>query len=370
MQDYDHLVSLGRVAGQFVRVETTGNQFLAFAELRAFGTQTVGPTNLAPGGTASGLSEGYGSVFKDAIDGNGNGLFGDGSVWHSLDSDTPAFYEVDLEGDFYIDRIQIAPRSDAQQGSVENFRLTVFADDGAGNPGAVVWSGDYLPANAADFSWGTTDPGGVQGRHVRIERLDAAPRFMTFAEFAVFGSATPLGANVALGKPVTASPAGWGSSPGDGNDGDIDGDFYNPGFPVYHSATSAVGQFWEVDLDGRFRLDYLELFGRTDAATTTQYLVSVLDADRAVLLSETIDPVMTNTIQQYDHLLDLGGLEGRYVRLETTQAQFLAFAELRLFGTAVPEPATFLLALVGAAGLLGSVRRRRRRGAGVHTTGG
>src|SRR5688572_5640111 len=150
------------------------------------------PTNLAPAGTSTGSSEGFGTVFRDGNDGDRNGDYAAGSVWHTTDPDAafPSFYQVDLGGSFYLDRVQIFPRTDARQGTVENFRIDVFADNGAGDPGANVFSGSYLPANAAGGTWGTTDPGtatpgGTLGRFVRFERLDQAPTFLTFAEFEV-----------------------------------------------------------------------------------------------------------------------------------------------------------------------------------------
>ncbi|NQT38122.1 MAG: PEP-CTERM sorting domain-containing protein [Planctomycetes bacterium] len=369
VQDHDHAVDFTGMTGRFLRVETSRAEFLTLAEVRAFGSvapESIAPMNIAPGGTASGLSAAYGSSFEDGIDGRRDGAFGAGSVWHSLDNTNEApWYEVDLGKDFYIDRIQIAPRTDMRQGSVKDFRLTVFEDDGSGNAGAVVWSGDYLPGSTADYYWGTTDPGGAMGRHVRIERLGgtpvAAPPFLAFAELEIYGSETPLGENVALGKPVTASPAGFGTTIGAGNDGDIDGDFYNPGFPVYHSNGSAAGQFWQVDLESEYELDYVELFGRTDGGNTSQFLVSVLDGAGSLVASELIDSDVFATHQQFDHLLDFRGLDGQFVRVETTRPEFLAFAELRVFTTVVPEPSTIALAILGAGGLLVLNRRRKKR---------
>ena len=112
-------------------------------------TAAAAPLNLAPFGVATARSQGFGAVAADGNDGNRNGAFGAGSVFHTLDPDTAAFYQVDLGDSFYIDRVQIFPRTDARQGSVENFRLSVLADDGAGNPGPVVFDRNYVPVGAA-----------------------------------------------------------------------------------------------------------------------------------------------------------------------------------------------------------------------------
>src|SRR4051812_15539714 len=195
----------------------------AVALLAVAGGAWAAPINLAPFGTATASSEGFGASASDGNDGDRNGAFGAGSVFHTADPDRAAFYQVDLGDSHYLDRVQVFPRTDARQGSVKNFRLSVFADDGAGNPGAAVFTGTYVPTGAANYTFGTTDvgtaaPGGTRGRFVRLERLDGTPSFLTFAEMEVIGQATPLAPNVALGKPATASPPGFGATVAGGND--------------------------------------------------------------------------------------------------------------------------------------------------------
>ena len=348
------------IQGQFVKVQLNGvngagNPILSLNEVRVFGQDAVAPnTNLA---AAYGIAHQSSTLdwtprppAQNAIDGNRDGNYYNGSVAHTANSATPAWYEVDLGTQFYLDRVQIFPRSDARQSSVENFRLSVFSDDGAGSPGGLVWTKDFLTAGGnANYTWGTAELSGIEGRHVRLERLDASPNFMTFAEFEVIGQTTPLLSNLALNKPVTASPGGWGAVAGDGNDGDIDGSFYNPGHPVFHTSAAGVGQFWQVDLLSETALGYLDFFNRTDANTTTQFLLQVLD--------DSLTPVWNTVLDapEYDARLELGGVRGRYVRVETTQGQYLSFAEIRVF--AVPEPTT--LSLLGLGGL--ALLRRRRR---------
>ena len=98
---------------------------------------------------------------------------------------------MDLGVDAYIDRIQLIPRTDATQGVFGNFRLSIAEDDGAGNPGNVVFTQDYNTTTFESGTWATTDPDGARGRHVRLERLDNN-YWLTFAEFEVIGSQTPL----------------------------------------------------------------------------------------------------------------------------------------------------------------------------------
>jgi hypothetical protein len=317
------------------------------------------PINLAPSGVATASSEGFGAVAADGNDGNRNGVYAAGSVFHTQDPDTAAFYQVDLGDSYYIDRVQIFPRTDFRQGSVENFRLVVLGDDGAGNPGPVVFDRNYVPTGAANFTFGTTDPGtaaagGTRGRFVRLERLDGAPPFLTFAELEVVGQPAPLLNNVALGKPASASPPGFGATTAGGNDGNIGGDFYQGGFPVYHSAAQAAGLFFEVDLGEMVPLEYLELIDRGDGDTTTQFRVAVLDAERNEVYSTFLSSA---GLLNYDHAIEIAGTTGRYVRVETVGNEFLAFSEIRAFSV-VPEPGAGMMLVVGGGGML--VRRRRK----------
>ena len=157
-----------------------------------------GTTNLARFGTATATGADFGASIEDAIDGNRDGNFYNGSVFYgnAIPESPPLFYEVDLGVDAYIDRVQILRRTDESQAVFGNMRLTIYEDDGAGNPGAVSFTQDYLPTNFVVGTWGTTDPGasaagGAFGRHVRLERLDNN-YWLTFAEFEVIGSTSPL----------------------------------------------------------------------------------------------------------------------------------------------------------------------------------
>jgi hypothetical protein len=127
------------------------------------------PVNLALLGTATGSSEGYGTVFGDGIDGNRDGGFGNGSVWHSTghpETNPPSYFQVDLGADYYLDRLQIFPRTDAAQSSVQNFRLTVL-DSGSEQ----VFSQDFFTGadeSTNDVIWGTNALRNVLGQTVRI----------------------------------------------------------------------------------------------------------------------------------------------------------------------------------------------------------
>jgi hypothetical protein len=357
--------SLWRSTGPrfFIRLAT----IVVIVSLRASSAWALpGTSNLASAGTATATSTEFGASIEDGIDGNRDGNFGNGSVYYSSNgaANNPLFYEVDLGVDAYIDRVQVLRRTDADQGVFGNLRLTIFQDDGAGNPGAAAFQHDYLPSFQTG-TFATTDPGGsapggVFGRHVRLERID--PNYwLTFAEFEVIGSTTPLkftaANNLAAGKPVTSSsPPGYGAQTDSGNDGDVNADFYGAGAPVWHSTDAGAGQYWKVDLQNTYALDTIELFARGDGTNTSQYLISVLDAGQNVVGTRLVDNAAYNaSTPDFDHTIDALGLTGRYIRVETTRGEHLSFAELRAF--AVPEPTQ----LAGLGTLVVSVAARRRR---------
>lgn len=117
-------------------------------------------TNVAPSGTASASSEGYGAIAADGNDNNRDGTFGAGSVFHTLNETGPSWWQVVLPGARYLDHVRLFNRVDAVQGSVGNFRIT------ATKAGAQVFNRTFLPAIAADSNnsraWGTSALRGVQ----------------------------------------------------------------------------------------------------------------------------------------------------------------------------------------------------------------
>jgi hypothetical protein len=261
----------------------------------------------------------------------------------------------------YINRVQFLPRTDAVQNVFGNFNISVFPDDGTGNPSATAsFSHNYFTNNYFGPAFATADPGaaapgGANGRFVRITRLDNN-YWLTFAEMEVIGASTPLQhtliSDIALGKPVTtSSPAGFGSTASAGNDGNINGDF-NAG-SVYHSSANSVGEYWQVDLGADTPLAYANLFARFITNTTNQFNVQVFDSSLNLVDSVIVnnsDP--SGLTPDYDHAIDLTGVTGRYVRVATTSDSFLAISELQVFAApAVPEPSALALAAIGFVGL-------------------
>jgi len=331
-----------------------------------------GMTNLALGKTATSTRTDFGATVQAGVDGNRDGNFGHGSVFYeNADPAQPTyFYQVDLGANAYINRVQFMPRTDAAQNVFGNFNISIFPDNGAGQPAATAafsqnYHGSYFGDSFATVDPGAAAPGGASGRFARITRLDNN-FWLTFAEMEVIGSSTPLqytqSNNIAAGKAVmTSSPPGFGALLTSGNDGNISGDFNDPSRPVYHSSDHSVGEFWQVDLGANIPLAYAELFARAGANnnTTTQFKVSLLGSSMNVVDSVIVDNSDVNgPTPGYDHEIDFNGATGRFIRVETTTDSFLSFAELQAF--AVPEPSTLMLAAPGLVWLMGRRRLCRR----------
>ena len=143
--------------------------------------------NLARGGIASSSTggAGFGSVVEDAIDGNRNGAYGAGSVFHSTTA-AESWWQVDLQDTKQIGRVGVYLRTDCCID--RNFEMDVVVfDDADGN--SEVWRGTY---NGNPFyeltrrSFFVMDfPAPVSGRLVRVHHKNR-PNWLQLAEVEVY----------------------------------------------------------------------------------------------------------------------------------------------------------------------------------------
>lgn len=290
-------------------------------------------TNLSLSGTSSASSEGYNTISADGRDGDRNGNYNLGSVFHTLNETGPSFWQVVFPGVRYLDHVRVFARTDAVQGSVANFRII------ASKAGVETYNNIFLPSTAADANnsraWGTSALRGVEADTIRIQRVSnssPAVNFMTFAEFETWGSTTPLNAQLTA-QTVTASPAGSGTSANDAADGDINGNISAPGIPVYQSATAGIGQFWEMDLGTEVLVKSLLLFNRTDATVTSNVRVKLLNPAGVQTWSQDINLAL-GAATPFNFGFELEpNVGGRRVRVETLNNEMLSLAEVQAFGT-------------------------------------
>ena len=324
---------------------------LAFLPASIAGAALV---NFARSGTATASSEGFGSIAADGNDGNRNGTFGNGSVFHSLNETGPSWWQVVLPAARTIDHIRIFNRSDAVQGSAANFRLI------ASRNGTEVFNQIFLPSTATDSNnsraWGTSALRGITADTIRIQRVSnstPAINFLTFAELEIWGADTTADPLITPAT-VTASPAGAGTAISDATDGDINGNYNAPGIPVYRSSTGGIGRFWEADLGTDMRISSLLLFNRTDSPDTSNLRVSLLNTTGATLWTRDL-PFALGTATPFNYGFELEpGIGARKVRIETTTAEILTLAEIQIFGTPLvvlpPVVDTRPVTAIGATG--------------------
>ncbi|HEY3787193.1 MAG TPA: discoidin domain-containing protein, partial [Urbifossiella sp.] len=170
------------VKGRFVRIELPGKQrTLTLAEVQVFSDGK----NVALNKKATQINTGYGGVAARAVDGNTSGSFGDNGQTHTQEGTDDAWWEVDLGGEFPIEKIVVFNRTDGSLGSrLNNFTLRVLDADrrdvfqALRNPAPLV---------KAEFAVGTASPERIV-RHSAMRALSSvrgkeAEAFAAIAKF-------------------------------------------------------------------------------------------------------------------------------------------------------------------------------------------
>jgi alpha-L-fucosidase len=152
-----------------------------------------------------------------------------------------------------------------------------------------------------------------------------------------FDYTRPLFTNLALGKTATQSSTGYGGVPGRAVDGNVDGNFNNNSITHTNNDSQA---WWQVDLGSVSSITTIQVYNRTDSNMDrlSDYNVYVLDANQSVVWSNhqtTYPNPMT--------ILSVGGINGRYVKVQLTGTNYLSLAEVEVLNwtggpTATPTP--------------------------------
>jgi F5/8 type C domain len=330
---------------------------------------------------ASQTSVDYGGVAGRAVDGNPDGVYGNGSVTHSEDSSLNQSLQVNLGTTRPVNQIVLSNRTDCCGDRMSNYRMSVL--DASLTE---VWGQDFYTTGGSTGSTEMMSPtSGTMGQYVRYSQLganSAGNRLFSIAEIQVLEMSPVLFSNVALGKPAFQTSTAYDGVAGRAVDGNTNGDYgagsvthtadvingYVPGTPVY----------WEVDLGGDFSINEIAVGGRTNCCRERlgNFRVSIYDdgvevwgQDNFVGLASSGTGVPATADTTWSNHEDTGGFMGMgdKVRIslignrnnssDPANAGTLSLAEVRVFGVAVPEPgAVGMLALAG----FGLLRRRRR----------
>jgi hypothetical protein len=161
------------------------------------------------------------------------------------------------------------------------------------------------------------------------------------------GVTTPASQNLALGKAATQSSVAYGGVASRAVDGSTDGNYFNNS--VTHSA-GASQDWWQVDLGQSAAIDSVKLWNRTDCCSTRlsnfHVFVSATDMTGRTWAQLTADPTVrqvavTSLNGSASLSLAIGGVSGRYVRVQLDGQDNLSLAEVQVFGRVV-SPATNL----------------------------
>ncbi len=316
-----------------------------------------GSTNLALGklATQSSTLKGYPSaIAASAVDGNADGAFFDGSVSTTDLDPSPAWWEVDLGASASISSVVIWNRTDCCGSRLDDF--WVFVSDtpflATDTPATLQFrAGTFNSHQTSAPNPSTTINAGTQGRYVRVQLTGT--NYLSLAEVQVFspagsGVGPTNGANLAQGKPATQSSTLPGTpAAGVAVDGNTDGAFFDGSVSV--TTNLDPNPWWQVDLGTSTAIASIVIWNRTDccASRLDDYWVFVSDTpflatDTPATLQlragtfnshQTAAPNPSTTIN--------AGTQGRYVRVQLTNRDYLTLAEVQVFapaGSGVPAP--------------------------------
>ncbi len=279
-----------------------------------------------------------------AVDGNTDGQFFDGSVT-ATNYDPNPWWQVDLGASASVSSVVIWNRTDCCSSRLSDY--WVFISD-------TPFLATDIPATLQDRS-GTfashqtsaTGPSatiaslGVPGRYVRVQ-LSAA-NYLSLAEVQVFGtlSGPPPPSNLAQGKAATQSstfPGFATAGAGTAVDGNPDGNFFDGSVTATNLDPNA---WWQVDLGATATVGSVVIFNRTDCCgsrlgdywvfvSNTPFLATDTPATLQVRAGtfgshQTAAPNPSTTIVT-------NGVQGRYVRVQLTNPNYLSLAEVQVFG--------------------------------------
>ncbi len=338
-------ITVGGISGRYVRVQLSAANYLSLAEVQIFGTASPGSqgsqasTDLALNQTATQSSTfvvGYTDASK-AADGNTNGNYGAGSM-STTKLDTNAWWEVDLGASATVSSIVVWNRTDCCGNRLSDYWVFV-----SNTPFASTDTPTTLQSRAGTWSnHQTVQPNpnttitvsGVQGRYVRVQLSGA--NYLSLAEVQVVGTAPQ---DLALNQTATQSSTfvvGY-TDASKAADGSTNGNYGAGSMSTTNLDTNA---WWEVDLGASVTVNSIIVWNRTDCCSNRlgDYWVFVSNTPfastdtPATLQSRAGTWSNHQTVQPNPNTaITLGGVAGRYVRVQLSGANYLSLAEVQVF---------------------------------------
>ncbi|MGC6459300.1 MAG: discoidin domain-containing protein [Akkermansiaceae bacterium] len=331
------------------------NQYFQFSEFRAFSIQEV-LSNVALNAPVVGSGPSYPGQGAERIN---DGL--PNTHGHPGDGPTLGFtYSIDFGEDYPLEEVSILNRADGCcPERLSNYRVSLHLDDGAGAPGAVVWTADLRTdgSNSGIAGRDTLTPdldpdGTMTGRHLVIENLSDDPYNPQIAEVeALTAAELPEGPeNLALGATAQFFDAGglpvpsWNTFPAS---------LTTDGFrsTLSHPLDQATQDYYlEIDMGEPKTVATVAVTGRVDPCCVDRLQdarLELLDASFNVVFT-TIMAGQITTTQEFQVP---GTVSARYARIINANGAGYGpqVAEIEMFGPAASSELTVSLDSVDAS---------------------
>jgi uncharacterized repeat protein (TIGR01451 family) len=335
-------IAAGGAQGRYLRVQLSGTNYLSLAEVQTIGTPIGAGSNLAAGklATQSSTLPGIATAgAASAVDGNTDGQFFDGSVT-ATNLDNNPWWQVDLGASAAVSSIVIWNRTDCCGSRLNDY--WVFVSD---TPFLPTDTPATLQFRAGTFaSHQTTAPNPsipiaavAQGRYVRVQLSGA--NYLSLAEVQIFGTGGAAIRNLAPGKAASQSSTYPFTNSGASLavDGNTDGQFFDASVTATNLDSNP---WWQVDLGASSTVSSVVIWNRTDCCGTRLGDYWVFVSDTPFLATDTAATLQSRAGTFASHqttapnpsTVIAAGVQGRYVRVQLTGANYLSLAEVQVFG--------------------------------------